>query len=148
MKQTPIPITPQQLRALHAVFTKKGFPEEDRREFIKNYTAGQAESCKELTLEAARDILARLMEDKKESEQRQARRIVGSIYKLSLQISCLNKGYGSGTEEERRMNYAKINHFCKERTEFRKALTVMNPEELKKVKKQFEALFDKERKDE
>ncbi|KAA6339747.1 hypothetical protein EZS27_012345 [termite gut metagenome] len=143
MKQ--LPITSQQLRALHVVFTQKGFSKEDRCDFIQNYTEGRTESSKELTLEEARNILAYFMDDKKGDNQEQARGIVGSIYKLSLQISCLNKGYGSEREEERRMNYAKINHFCKERTEFRKPLTGMSLEELKKVKKQFEALKGKER---
>jgi len=42
------------------------------------------------------------------------------------------------------MNFAKINIFCRQRTKFRKNLTVMTMEELKEVKKQMEAIARKE----
>ena len=42
------------------------------------------------------------------------------------------------------MNKAKINQFCRNRSKFRKPITEMTLEELKEVKRQFEALARKE----
>ena len=42
------------------------------------------------------------------------------------------------------MNKAKINQFCRTRSKFRKNLTEMSMEELKEVKRQFEAMARKE----
>lgn len=74
----------------------------------------------------------------------ESRRLVGQIYGLSLRISFLNRDYPSDDEAERRMNYAKLNQFCRTRSRFRKNLTAMNPAELKEVKKQLEAVARKE----
>ena len=37
------PISPGQLKALHATFRSKGFDEEDRHDFISRFTEGQGE---------------------------------------------------------------------------------------------------------
>lgn len=137
-------ITLPQLGALHALFKKRGFSDEDRHDFIREYTNDRTESSKELTFDEASTLIQRLSgTEAKQNDE--ARLTVGNIYKLSLHISCLNKGFESDNPDEKRMNYAKINRFCKERTKFRKLLTRMSLTELKEVKKQFEAMIAKEK---
>lgn len=138
------PVTPQQLKALHATFHTMGYDNEDRHDFIAQFTDGRTSSTKELTADEARRLLERLNEDKSKRAQAEAKTVLRSIYALSMQISFLNKDYTSDTEEERRMNYAKINRFCLDRTKFRKAITQMTLPELKEVKKQLEAVARKE----
>ena len=59
-------------------------------------------------------------------------------------ISFLNKDFPNDTPEDFEMNKAKINVFCRTRSKFRKPITEMTLEELKEVKRQFEALARKE----
>ena len=54
------PISPGQLKALHATFRSKGFDEEDRHDFISRFTEGRVNSTKELTFNEARQMLERL----------------------------------------------------------------------------------------
>ena len=75
---------------------------------------------------------------------REARKVVKQIFSLSFHISCLNKNYTNETEADFEMNKAKINQFCRTRSKFRKPLTEMSLEELKEVKRQFEAMARKE----
>lgn len=138
------PATPQQIKALQATFHTMGYDAEDRHDFIAQFTDGRTSSTKELTADEARRLLERLNEDKSKRAQAEAKTVLRSIYALSMQISFLNRDYTSDTEEERRMNYAKINRFCLDRTKFRKAITQMTLSELKEVKKQLEAVARKE----
>lgn len=137
-------ITPQQIKALHVQFRRMGFDDEDRHRFISDYTGGRTDSTAALTMNEARTLLNRILKDESERLKRAARTTVRQIFSLSFRISFLNKGYGNNTPEDFEMNKAKINKFCKTRTKFRKPLTEMTLEELKDVKRQFEALARKE----
>ena len=137
-------ITPQQIKALHVQFRRMGFDDEDRHRFISDYTGGRTDSTAALTMNEARTLLNRILKDESERLKRAARTTVRQIFALSFRISFLNKGYGNDTPEDYEMNKAKINKFCKTRTKFRKPLTEMTLEELKDVKRQFEALARKE----
>lgn len=77
--------------------------------------------------------------------QAERRKLMRCIYALSFDISWLNHGFNSDTEEDRQMNYAKINRFCLDRTRFRKAYLKMTVAELEEVKKQMEAIARKEK---
>ena len=134
------PISPQQLKALHVSFKRIGMDEENRHNYIHHFTGGRTCSSKDLTMTEARRMLTALNGD----VSAESRRLVGQIYGLSLRISFLNRDYPSDDEAERRMNYAKLNQFCRIRSRFRKNLTAMNPAELKEVKKQLEAVARKE----
>ena len=141
------PISPQQLKALHATFHIKGFDDDDRHDFIAHYTDSRVSSTKELTFDEARRMLSSLNGDRIKQNREEARAVCRSIYSLSMKVSFLNKDYPAETEEDRRMNFAKINVFCRQRTKFRKNLTVMTLDELKDVKKQLEAIARKEEKE-
>lgn len=146
-------ITPQQLKALQTTFSRLGWNAEERHGFVREFTNGRTESAKELTLGEARFILSRMNgepDEKQQQEQRkkdqdEARKLVGAIYFLSRSISFLNANFDEYDEAERRMNYAKINMFCRTKSKFRKNLTEMNLTELRAIKKQFEAIAKKEK---
>lgn len=141
------PVSPQQLKALHATFRTMGYDDDDRRDFISHYTAGRTASTRELTFDEARLMLEQLNTGRSRKRQEEARALCRSIYALSLRISFLNKDYATDNEADFEMNKAKINQFCRQRTKFRKNLTAMTLEELKEVKKQLEAIARKEEKE-
>ena len=137
------PISPQQMKALHATFRSKGFDEEERHDFISRFTEGRVSSTKELTFNEARLMLERLNESdkkKKEREQMEAKNLLKAIFFLSFEIPFLNKGFSNDTEEEFEMNKAKLNVFSRDRSASHKNLTEMNLNELKAFKKQLEAI--------
>ncbi|MDD3040922.1 hypothetical protein [Bacteroides sp.] len=141
------PITPQQLKALHATFHAHGMDDEARHECIASFTGGRTASTKYLTMNEARLLLSHLNRENEQVRkmmQQEANAVLRSIYHLSMRISFLNKGFPSDTEDDKQMNLAKINMWCRSRTKYRKTLREMNPEELKAVKKQLEAIVRKE----
>ena len=138
------PVTPQQIKALHAQFRRMGFNDEDRHGFISQFTAGRTDSTSGLTKEEAGLLLSRFNKEAADHIRKEARAVVKQIFSLSFQISCLNRNYTNDTPEDFEMNKAKINQFCRTRSKFRKPLTEMSLEELKEVIRQFEAMVRKE----
>lgn len=141
------PVSPQQLKALHATFHALGMDDENRHNHIAHFTAGRTASTRELTFDEARRLLEQLNGDRSRKRQEEAKVLCRSIYALSLRIPFLNKDYATDNEADFEMNKAKINQFCRQRTKFRKNLTLMTLEELKDVKKQLEAIARKEEKE-
>lgn len=139
------PVTPQQVKALHAQFRRMGFNDEDRHALIHEFTSGRTDSTAGLTKTEAGQLLSRFSREETEYRRGQARALVKQIFSLSFRISCLNKNYTNDTEADFEMNKAKINQFCRTRSKFRKNLTEMSMEELKEVKRQFEAMARKEK---
>lgn len=137
-------ITPQQIKALHAQFRRMGFNDEDRHGFISQFTEGRTDSTAGLTKEEAGLLLTRLNREETDRIRKEARSLVKQIFSLSFRISFLNKDFSNDTPEDFEMNKAKINQFCRSRSKFRKPITEMTLEELKEVKRQFEALARKE----
>lgn len=137
-------ITPQQIKALHAQFRRMGFNDEDRHGFISQFTEGRTDSTAGLTKEEAGLLLTRLNREETDRLRKEARSLVKQIFSLSFRISFLNKDFSNDTPEDFEMNKAKINQFCRNRSKFRKPITEMTLEELKEVKRQFEALARKE----
>lgn len=142
-------ITPQQLKALHAWFTRAGWDAKQRHDFIETMTDGRTRSTRDLTMREASDLLKRINTDYEERVkplmQQEARALLRSIYHLSMQISFLNKGFSSDTLEDREMNKAKINQWARNKTKFRKDISRMTVNELQDVKRQLEAIARKEK---
>ena len=113
------PITPQQVKALHAQFRKMGFDDDDRHGFISQFTEGRTDSTAGLTKEEAGLLLTRFNREEADRIHREARKVVKQIFSLSFHISCLNKNYTNETEADFEMNKAKINQFCRTRSKFR-----------------------------
>lgn len=140
------PITPAQMKALHATFRSKGFDEEERHGFISQFTEGRASSTKELTFNEARLMLERMnessarQEERRRKAQEEAKNQVKAIFHLSFEISFLNKGFTNDTEEDFEMNKAKLNMFARNKSASHNNVTEMSLPELKAFKKQLEAI--------
>ena len=94
------PITPQQVKALHAQFRKMGFDDDDRHGFISQFTEGRTDSTAGLTKEEAGLLLTRFNREEADRIHREARKVVKQIFSLSFHISCLNKNYTNETEAD------------------------------------------------
>lgn len=137
-------ITPQQIKMLHMLYRHMGMDKEMHQCMLLEFTGQRTNTTKGLTFNEAKELISKLISENQEKQNHEAKRLVAAIYKLSLEISFLNKDYRSNTDEERKMNYAKINMFCRTRSRFKKNLTAMNIIELRETKKQFEAIARKE----
>lgn len=122
------------------MFCKLSFEPEDKRGIISSLTNGRATSTKDITFAEAKYLISYLIgkaEPDKEVYQEQCRKIVAQIYRLSYEIGM---SYGD-TLDDKLMNCAKINKFCRERGTVKKNVYEMNLVELKKTHKQFEAVL-------
>lgn len=140
-------ITAQQLKALHATFRALGMDDEARHGCVYSFTSGRTQSSKELTMEEARKLLEKLnpMDDKaKALQDNEARLVFRDVYRLSFLIPQLNQGFTSDSEEEYRMNVAKLNLWARKYTKSRKDVTRMALWELQETKKQLEAFMRRE----
>lgn len=140
-------ITSQQLRVLHATFHAIGMNDEARHACVYAFTDGRTQSTKELTFEEARQLISRLKEEDtnyQEMMRREAKNLLRSIYFLSMQVSFLNKGFPSDTQEDFEMNKAKLNVWARKYSSCHKNITSMSVAELQEVKKQLEAIAHKE----
>lgn len=142
------PISPLQLRALHAACRTARLDEEARHSMIYSFTSGRTSSSKDLSFDEARILISRLNTQEDERLRNYVRKegakLCRSIYALSFDISFLNKGFTSDTEEEKQMNLAKLNVFARSRSKARKNIAQMYLDELTDLKRQLEAIARKE----
>nr|DAO50159.1 MAG TPA: Protein of unknown function (DUF1018) [Caudoviricetes sp.] len=141
------PISAQQLKALHATFHRIGMDDEARHSCIYEFTSGRTQSSRELTMHEAQQLLERLnpTDDKTRAMQlEEARNVFRDIYHLSFLIPQLNQGFTSDSEEEYRMNVAKLNIWARKYSKARKDVTAMKLWELQDTKKQLEAWMRRE----
>lgn len=137
---TAKPLSPAQLKKIQTMFGKLGFEPEDKQGIISSLTNGRATSTKDITFDEAKYLINYLVgqaEPDKVTYQEQCRKVIGRIYRLSYEIGM---SYGD-TPEDKLMNCAKINKFCRERGAVKKNINEMNLQELKKTHKQFEAIL-------
>jgi len=142
------PISPQQLRALHAACRAARVNEEARHSMIYSFTSGRTSSSKELSFDEARALISRLNTQEDERIRNYVRKegsnLCRSIYSLSFKISFLNKGFTTESEEDKQMNLAKLNVFARSRSKARKNISQMYLDELTDLKRQLEAIARKE----
>lgn len=144
MIQQVKPISPAQLKKIQTMFTHIGFDKEDKIDTISRLTGGRATSTKDITFDEAIRLINHLSgkvepqkaAKKKEAEE-EARKVVGCIYRIACETGMC---YGD-TLEDKKMNIAKINKFCWERGTVKKNVSEMTLAELKKTKRQFEAML-------
>lgn len=102
----PIKITPSQNRRLHQLLNDLGLME-DKKELVRSFTNGRAESSKELSVDEAKRLIFHLEGIHKTDDPADRRR------KKVLAI-CYNMGWIFGNSpEDQKMNTAKINAFLK-----------------------------------
>lgn len=135
-------ITSAQMKKIHTMFSLLEIEKESKKRMILSLTDKRTISVKNLTFEEAKFLILYLDEKSGEFKtdlMRQCRKEVASIYHISYLIGMC---YGD-TEDDKLMNIAKINMFCRERGTVKKNISEMNLTELKKTKRQFEAILDK-----
>lgn len=138
-------ISKAQITKIQTMLSRLGFDAEDRHSLIAALTHNRTPSTKDLTSGEAIyliDYLNGKISPKNVQEQKryqeQCREVALEIYKLACMIGMC---YGE-TEEDRLMNCAKIDKFCRERGTVKKNVMQMTLTELKKTKRQFEAMLN------
>jgi hypothetical protein len=85
------------------------------------------------------------MDDKaRKMQMQEARKVFRDIYRLSFLIPQLNQGFTSDSEEEYRMNVAKLNVWARKYSKAHKDVTRMKLWELQDTKTQLEAFMRRE----
>lgn len=134
------PITAEQIKKIHALLNQQGIMEH-KRTIIHSFSDGRTTSTKDLTCYEAKQLIDGLQNGEKEREEKRekARIEFRAIYGLAWKMGII---YGE-TDDDYRMNMAKLNMFCRDRGTVKKNLTFQNLEELRKTHRQFEAMYNK-----
>lgn len=132
-------ISPAQLKKIQTMFSRLGFEPEGKQNIISRLTKGRVTSTKDITFDEAKYLINYLNGNTatNEAHQEECIGVIKCIYRLSYDIGM---SYGD-TPEDKMMNCAKINKFCRERGTVKKNIEQMSLPELKKTKKQFEAML-------
>lgn len=123
-------VTTAQIRKIHTMLGKIGYDSNDKEDLIARLTSNRTTSTKEPK------YLIDLLSGKNEQKDERAINILRSIYKMACDLGMC---YGD-TWEDRQMNIAKINMFCRGKGIVKKNITAQNLTELRKTQKQFFAM--------
>jgi hypothetical protein len=137
------PISAAQIKLVHVLLQQQGLMEQ-KKTLIHSISDGRTHSTKELTSIEAKALIDLLQEANEVSEKKKA--IFRAVYGLAWKIDMI---YGD-TDDDYRMNVAKLNVFCRERGTVKKNLTEQTLAEMRKTQRQFEAMYrkhDKKRKE-
>lgn len=126
------PITPAQLKMIHTLLSKQGLSDM-KSDLVFSFSDGRTESSRELTLMEAKKLIQYLKDTDTCSD------IIKRIWHLGYLAGII---YGD-TAEDKAMNAAKLNMFCKERGTVKKPLHQQSVKELNRTIKQFEAIISK-----
>lgn len=118
-----------QIQKIHVLLNQLGIADM-KREIVFQLTDGRTTSTKELLMDEARQLITNL------AEYDPGERLKGLIFSLAYKAGII---YGH-TDEDRRMNTAKLNSFLKDRGAVKKALNEMTYDDLVKTQRQFEAI--------
>lgn len=132
-------VTTAQIKKIHVLLNERGLMDE-KRNFIYQVSNGRTFSTKELTANEARYLISFLLGEEDESKKLQA--VFRAIYFLAFKMEII---YGE-TDEDYHMNIAKLNMFCRQRGSVKKNLTEQNIIEMRKTHRQFEAMYNKNKK--
>ena len=122
-------ISPAQLRKLHAKLNELGLMD-SKRELIGDCTDGRTTSSRGLTFSEARCLIEALNDS--DGRQRQIR----AIYHLAYKAGVI---YGA-SDDDKRMNTAKLDLFCRNRGTVKKDIASQSLAELKRTHRQFERI--------
>lgn len=125
-------ITTPQLKKIHTLLGQLGLM--DRKpEIVHGFTEGRTESSRDMTLSEAKALIEWLEGSKERTIV--IRRIWHLAYEMGIIIP--------GDQNEKAMNAAKLDAFCKERGTVKKAISAQSLKEIKRTVKQFEAMYKK-----
>lgn len=122
-------VTPNQIQKIHVLLNKLGLIEE-KRNLVSQITDGRTQSTKELSCAEAAHFITILAQYDPTEKQR------GLIFSLAYKAGII---YGD-SQEDKKMNAAKLNLFLKERGAVKKALNEMTYSELVTTHRQFKAI--------
>ncbi len=125
-------INKNQIKVLHAALNRTG-QLEFKREIIHTWTSGRTSSSKELTYEEAKVLIDKLNDNNPFDKMRK------KIFSLAYEAGII---YGH-SDEDNKINAAKLNMFLRERGAVKMHLNNMNQHELKLVINQFSAIVKK-----
>ena len=125
-------VTTPQLKKIHTILGQLGL--KDRKsEIVYGFTEGRTESSRELTLQEAKNLIEWL----EESDERA--KVIRRIWHLAYEMGIIVPG----DQNEKAMNTAKLDAFCKERGTVKKSISAQSFKEIKRTAKQFEAMYKK-----
>lgn len=130
-----VSITFPQLKKLHWLLNQLGIMEK-KEEMLLHFTCGRTGKASELSKDEAKNLIGQLVKLDPCEKHRKA------IWHLAFISGIV---YGD-TQEDKKMNIAKLNKFLREKGVARKELFQMSLDELKKVHRQFEGIVSNNRK--
>lgn len=130
------PISAAQIRLVYTLLDEQGLTEE-KETMVHSISDGRTTSVRELNGMEAKLLIDRLKNTEGDTEKRKVE--FRAIYGLAWKIGII---YGD-TDDDYRMNIAKLNMFCRERGTVKKNLTEQNLAEMRKTHRQFEAIYKK-----
>lgn len=125
-------ITTPQLKKIHTLLRQLGLMD-SKQEIVHSFTEGRTESSREMTLQEAKCLIDWL-EDSQERTK-----VIRRIWHLAYEMEIIVPG----DPDEKAMNIAKLDSFCKERGTVKKAISAQDLKEVKRTAKQFEAMYGK-----
>jgi len=137
IKSNKKPVTPAQIKKIHVLLRENGLIDQ-KENMLYSISDGRTTSTKELTCNEAKRLIAFLMDDQAEIQNKQ-KVLVKAIWHLAWDMGII---YGE-TDDDYEMNKAKLNMFCRQRGTVKKNLTEQNLVELRKTHRQFEAMYAK-----
>lgn len=127
-------VSKAQIQKINVLLNQKGLADQ-KRVLINSFSDGRTSSTKELTSYEAKLLIGCLCESDKDREKK-AKTEFNAIYALAYDMGMI---YGD-TDEDYKMNVAKLNIFCRDRGTVKKNITAMSLDELRKTHRQFEAM--------
>jgi len=126
------PITTPQLQLIHYLLKKQNLMD-SKPDLCFSFSNGRTESSRELTMNEASELISYLKNNDNRSEY------IRRIWYLGYQSGII---YGN-TPEDKAINSAMLNLFCKKKGVIKKPLHEQELDELKRTVRQFEAIAKK-----
>lgn len=132
-------VTSAQLKKIHVLLGELKLMDK-KPEIVTGFTSGRTDSSRQMTLPEAKSLIEWLLGSQERTTL--LRRIWHLAYEMEIIIA--------GDHNEKAINVAKLDTFCKQRGTVKKALSAQSLKEIKRTARQFEAMYAKheQRKDE
>lgn len=131
------PITTAQIKKIHVLLDQKGLMDE-KKMIVYTMSEGRVESTKDLSLDEA-ELLINFLTAHRDGDKKKKKTAFRAIWHIAWEMGII---YGD-TEDDYQMNRAKLNLFCRQRGTVKKDIKDQNLAELRKTRRQFEAMYKK-----
>jgi len=130
-------VTAAQIKKIHILLRERNLMDK-KEKLLLEFSDEWAVSTKDLTRVEAKRLITFLTKELDEIEGKM-KGLANSIWKIAWDMGII---YGN-TEDDRKMNIAKLNMFCRQRGTVKRNLTEQSFGELKKTHRQFKAMYNK-----